>query len=306
MSQQSGEHDGPEPEAPARRGVFKSAKRRTVAMTVVFMLGLSVFLFPMVADAINAQSQSYSVSSYDDKMAKLPASERDAIRRTADARNEELAGATPRMSDPFPSGTASTPSSHVDMQKLDEAIGHLEIPQIDLDLPIFEGDHEAVLQRGVGHIPNSSYPVGGTTTHSVLTGHRGQPTATLFRNLDALALGDVFFVHTLGQVMAYRVVIVETVLPTQFEKLRIVKGRDLVTLVTCTPYMINSHRLLVTGERIPYTEDLRPAAPVVPTPVRGWLSQWGPLLIGLVSAAVLTVGFGWFRRRRALSRGGLS
>lgn len=288
------------------RGTYAAQRRQTGdpptrgnrLLVGVFLLGLAVFLFPMVADAINAQTHTYSVRSYDERVAQLSEAERTAIQRSAEARNQELAGATPSISDPFPSASAGPEGvSHIDLRTLDEAIGHLEVPAIDLDLPVFEGDGEDVLQRGIGHIPNSSLPVGGDTTHSVLTAHRGLPTSTLFRNLDQVVVGDTFFVHTLGNTLAYRVVAIDIVLPSRFDVLRIQKGRDLVTLITCTPYMVNSHRLLVTGERIPYTEDLRPASPGLPTPVRGWLDEWGAWLLVLIAGTAF-----WFivrsRRRR--------
>ena len=134
-------------------------------------------------------------------------------------------------------------------------MGSLEIPVIDVRLPIYHGVSDDVLQRGVGHMSNSSLPVGGLGTHAALTGHRGLPSAELFRHLDEVQLGDVFYIHTLDDTLAYKVDDVRIVLPTAVDWLQIDTDKDYVTLITCDPYMINTHRLLVRGERIPYDED---------------------------------------------------
>lgn len=277
----------------------KDRDTRAWAMRAIFLLGAALFLFPMVADAINARTQTYAISSYEDEVAGLSAAQKRALLQSAVAHNQQLAAATPQLADPFPAGdtaagSAEAPFSHVDLRTLDKAIGHLEIPRLALHLPIFEGTGALVLERGVGHIPNSSLPVGGQTTHAVLTAHRGQPTATLFRNLDKLQLGDQFLVHSLGETLAYRVTAIDVVTPADFQKLRIEPGRDLVTLVTCTPYMINSHRLLVTGERVPY----QPAAEtaVIPRATQFWLREWGPWIAGLAAAAALLTAARWRRR----------
>ena len=139
--------------------------------------------------------------------------------------------------------------SYLDLVDVGESIGFIEIPKIDVYLPIYSGTNEDVLQKGVGHLAESSYPIGGTSTHSVLTGHRGLPSAVLFTDLDKLEEGDVFYLHVLDEVLAYKVDQIKVVLPEETQDIGIVEGKDYCTLVTCTPYAINTHRLLVRGER---------------------------------------------------------
>ncbi len=133
-------------------------------------------------------------------------------------------------------------------------MGYIQIPKIGVELPIYHGTSEAVLQAGVGHFWGTSLPVGGETSHTVLTGHRGLSTKTLFTNLDKLDIGDVFYIRVLDETLAYQVDQILTVLPEETDALGIESGQDLATLVTCTPYAINTHRLLVRGHRIPYEE----------------------------------------------------
>lgn len=142
--------------------------------------------------------------------------------------------------------------SYLDLVDVGESIGFIEIPKIDVYLPIYSGTGEDVLQKGVGHLAESSYPIGGTSTHSVLTGHRGLPSAVLFTDLDKLEEGDVFYLHVLDEVLAYKVDQIKVVLPEETQDIGIVEGKDYCTLVTCTPYAINTHRLLVRGERTEY------------------------------------------------------
>lgn len=138
------------------------------------------------------------------------------------------------------------------MLEVAEMIGHVEIPRIDQDLPIYAGTSEDVLQKGVGHLEGTSLPVGGNSTHSVLTAHSGLPEATLFTNLKELEIGDKFYIHNIEGVMAYQVDQVKIIEPSDFSELMVAPGHDYVTLLTCTPIMINTHRLLVRGHRVPY------------------------------------------------------
>ncbi|EGL35415.1 sortase family protein [Parvimonas sp. oral taxon 110 str. F0139] len=139
------------------------------------------------------------------------------------------------------------------MLQVGELIGHVEIPKIDENLPIYAGTSEDILQKGAGHLEGSSLPVGGEGTHSVITAHRGLPTAALFTKLDKLQKGDVFFIHNIQTVLAYEVDQILVVEPSDFSPILVESGKDYVTLLTCTPYMVNSHRLLVRGHRIEYT-----------------------------------------------------
>ena len=139
------------------------------------------------------------------------------------------------------------------MLGLGESLGYITIPKIDVELPIYEGTNDDVLSQGVGHMEQSSYPLGGESTHCVLTGHRGLPSAVLFTDLDQLVIGDCFYLHILDEILAYEVDQIKVVEPNESGDLEIIKGEDYCTLVTCTPYAINTHRMLVRGKRTEYT-----------------------------------------------------
>ena len=147
---------------------------------------------------------------------------------------------------------ADTGTSYVDLMDVGESLGYIKIPKIDVNLPIYEGTSDEVLLKGVGHLEGSSYPLGGDSTHSVLTGHRGLAEAVLFTDLDKMQEGDKFYLHVMDEVLAYQVDQVKVVEPEHTEDLEIIPGGDYCTLVTCTPYAINTHRMLVRGVRVPY------------------------------------------------------
>lgn len=146
-------------------------------------------------------------------------------------------------------------ADYEDMLAVTDSIGFLEIPKLDIYLPIYHGVEEHSLRRGVGHMPQTSLPVGGKSTHCVLSGHTGLPTAKIFTNLDQMEAGDMFFIHVLDEILAYKVDQILTVLPEDTKDIQIVEGKDYVTLVTCVPYGVNSHRLLVRGERTEYNPE---------------------------------------------------
>ena len=182
-------------------------------------------------------------------------------------------------------------------------MGYVEIPKIDVNLPIYHGTSEEVLQKGIGHLVGSSLPIGGEGFHSVLTGHSGLAGAKLFSDLDQLVPGDTFFLHILGETLAYEVTEINTVLPYETELLLAVPGEDLCTLVTCTPYGVNSHRLLVRGSRVPYEKAMEEA---LETPKETVRSTWKEnylrgLAIGggsALGAVLLGLAIAWLRRRK--------
>ena len=169
--------------------------------------------------------------------------------------NENLSGDP--VHDPFVFGSGyALPENYKEVLNLSEdgIMGYIQIPKILVDLPIYHGTSEEVLEKGVGHIQNTSVPIGGNSTHSVLTGHTGLPNAELFTRLDELVVGDIFYIHVLNEILTYKVYEIKVVLPDNIDELRITSGEDLVTLVTCTPYGVNSHRLLVKAERVEYED----------------------------------------------------
>lgn len=215
-----------------------------ILSVVIFLSGLAIFLYPFISDMINKRYASQVITDFDETIANMDEEEIDVIKAAADEYNEQLKKAVA-------TGEESK-ISYKDISGQDKVIGYIVIPKIDVNLPIYTGTNPEVLTKGVGHMENSSYPLGGIGTHSVLTGHRGLPSAVLFTDLDKLAIGDEFYLHVLNEILAYRIDKVKVVEPYDDSDISIIDGRDLCTLVTCTPYAINSHRLLVRGTRVEY------------------------------------------------------
>lgn len=227
----------------------KPSKRTitTVALVAVFLVGLSLLLYPTVSDWWNSMHQSRAITGYAESVADLDAETYDALLAEARAYNETLIGKENRF-------TMSDEERQEYEQLLSvngtNVIGTIEIDKINCSLPIYHGSDDAVLQVGVGHLEGSSLPVGGSSTHTVITGHRGLPSAKLFTDLDELEIGDTFTITVLDEVLTYEVDQIRIVEPTDLSDLAIEEGQDLCTLVTCTPYGINTHRLLVRGHRV--------------------------------------------------------
>ena len=217
----------------------------------------------------------------------------DELLAQAQAYNRQLAdaasGKAPLSDD---NGNPVTPENYWDLLNLNAAgmMAYITIPCLDTTIPIYHGTEEAVLQVGVGHLQNTSLPVGGESTHAALSGHRGLPTASLFTDLDQMQMGDQFYIKVLDRTLAYEVDQILTVLPTEMDALAIEPGQDYVTLITCTPYGINSHRLLVRGHRVPYDPQTAAAKQEAP---RSWFQrlpmQYRHLLIGLGVVLVIVV-----------------
>lgn len=221
-----------------------------IAIGCVLILGVCVLLYPVVSAILSKMTQSAVISNYQNAVENLSDKTIEKMKADAQKYNENLFGAV--LSDPFSAGKGLD-TSYVKLLSVGEVMGYLEIPKINVYLPVFHGSTQEVLQKGVGHLPNTSLPIGGKSTHAVLTGHRGLPSATLFTDLDQLVNGDVFYVHILDDVLAYQVDQIKVVEPADTAGLAIKQGEDYVTLVTCTPYGINTQRLLIRGTRIPYT-----------------------------------------------------
>ncbi|MDD6021193.1 MAG: class C sortase [Oscillospiraceae bacterium] len=222
-------------------------KITTVILVLILLVGLCIMLYPIVSNYWNSLHQSRVITDYAEHVSKLDKSDYDKILASAHQYNKELAS----------KGVAYKldASQQADYEKqLDAAgtgiMGYIEIPKINCSLAIYHGTSDAVLQIGVGHIEGTSLPVGGIGTHCVVSGHRGLPSAKLFTNLDNLEVGDVFMMRILNETLTYEVDQVLIVLPSDTEALSIDPKKDYCTLVTCTPYAVNTHRLLVRGHRI--------------------------------------------------------
>lgn len=228
-------------------------KKRLIdlSLILVFLIGLSLLLYPTVSDWWNSFHQTRAIAGYSDMVAGLDDDAYQAIWDSAAAYNTALAGQTTHWI-----------LSDAEQEEYENQLnvggtgimGYIEIPKIDCSLPIYHGTDASVLQIAIGHIAGSSLPVGGESTHAVLSGHRGLPSAKLFTNLDQLEVGDTFMIQVLDETLTYEVDQILIVLPDELEELAIVEGQDLCTLVTCTPYGVNSHRLLVRGHRIANVE----------------------------------------------------
>ena len=222
----------------------------TIILILIFLVGLSVMLYPSVSDAVNRKHQSRAVAGYAEEVEQLSDPDYQTYFDAADAYNRQL-NTTPNAfyKPDLVSGYAQT----LDISGTG-IMGYITIPKISVELPIYHGTDEGVLQVAAGHLEGSSLPVGGAGTHAVISAHRGLPSAKLFTNLDELEVGDRFTITVLNRVLTYEVDQISIVLPTEIDQLLPTEGMDYVTLMTCTPYGINTHRLLVRGKRVETTE----------------------------------------------------
>lgn len=231
---------------------MKKKNLSTIALVLVFFVGLSVLLYPTISDYWNSLHQSQAIATYADSVAEMDEQDYEEMWNAAQEYNEKL----------FETGhgLGLKKKEKKEYNNLLNVSGtgimsYIEIPKIKCSLPIYHGTDEGVLQIAIGHIEGSSLPVGGVNTHCVLSGHRGLPSAKLFSNLDKLEEGDIFMIRTLDQTLTYEVDQIRIVLPDEVDDLKIEEGEDLCTLVTCTPYGINTHRLLVRGHRVANREE---------------------------------------------------
>ena len=279
------------------------------------MLAIGVILYPLIANYLSEKNRSLIETQYTEAIKQMDTSALDAARAAASAYNETLLTVPDK---PFTKDALIKASESYDTLlnvREDGIMGYVEIPVIGVNLPIYHGTKESTLDRGVGHLLGSSLPVGGTGSHCVLTGHSGLAGQKMFSDLNLIKAGDVFFLRVLGQTLAYRVTDIYTVLPEDTDKLTIDTGRDLCTLVTCTPYGVNSHRLLLRGERTEYEEAINVIEDAEFTPVEE--STWGDeyrhgLIFGGLTVAGIGVCYGGYkavvharrpkRRRHAMRR----
>ena len=230
----------------------KKGNFTTFILVLILLTGLSLLLYPSVSNYWNSLHQTKAIAKYAEDVVNLDNDTYDQLWQDAASYNQSLL-------------TRSNPYLLSDEQKAEYdrlldvsglgVMGYIEIPSIDCSLPIYHGTDEAILQIAVGHIEGTSLPVGGSGTHCVLSGHRGLPSARLFTDLDKMVIGDTFLMRVLDETLTYEVDQIRIVLPYEMDDLEIEEGKDYCTLVTCTPYGINSHRLLVRGHRIENQEE---------------------------------------------------
>ena len=290
----------------------KNKKKNYIGLGLLFLIGLSILLYPMVSDAWNRYRDSLLISDYSSSVSSDENAEKiDSMWKAAQEYNEQIKqesvpdafsvrdGQTDStyesLEDPFEAGIKQENTEYESLLNMggNGVMGYVEIPVIDVSIPIYHYTTDESLEKGAGHLFGSSLPVGGKSTHCILSAHRGLPSAKLFTDLNLVEEGDVFYLHVLGKTLAYEVDQILTVLPEQTESLGITDGDDYVTLVTCTPYAVNTHRLLVRGHRVP----MKAAKAVQKTEkkVTGITNPTLPMLalcvvIGIVIAVILVAG----------------
>ena len=222
------------------------ARKTVIFLTLGFLIGISVLLYPAFSNYWNSKTQSRAIVNYESVLEHLEPEDYTAIFQTAHDYNKAL------FATDFPLSDYQNVPGYYEALKVEgtNIMGYLKIDKIGVELPIYHGTSDEVLNIGVGHLEGTSLPVGGESTHSVMSAHRGLPSAKLFTDLDRLEMGDTFQVTVLDQVLTYQVDMVKVIMPHEYGDLLIQEGMDYCTLFTCTPYGINTHRLLVRGIRI--------------------------------------------------------
>ena len=226
---------------------MKKDRSTTPLLVLIFVFGLGLLLYPSISNYWNSMHQSRAITGYSEAVSSISAEEYTACLEAARTYNRRI---PLRMNAFTPTDEEAAEYATLLDFSGDGVMGYIEIPAIDVHLPVYHGTSDAVLQVAVGHLDWTALPVGGESTHCVLSGHRGLPSAKLFTRLDKLVVGDRFMIRVLNEVLTYEVDQILIVEPQDVKDLKIVEGQDLCTLVTCTPYGINSHRLLVRGHRV--------------------------------------------------------
>ena len=266
----------------------------TICAAVLFLTALGLTLYPLISNYVNQKYASEIQTAYQELIQQTDDSVLQEAKQRAVSYNLAI---TPGTADAYSEESLSSATENYDNQ-LDIAgngiMGYVEIPKIQVNLPIYHGTDAEVLDRGVGHLLGSSLPVGGENTHTILSGHSGMASQKMFTDLEQLTQGDVFYLNVLNETLAYQVTEINTVLPYETDLLGIVPGEDLCTLVTCTPYGINTHRLLVRGSRIPYEEalTLEEQSVAVEMVESTWEQNYAKgIIIGVVIALLLILLF---------------
>ena len=256
---------------------------------------LGLMLYPLVGELVSEKYHSDVETTYTAAIEDTDAAELTAQREAAEQYNAMLSG-TASISE----GEASaSPLPYAEQLTVGGVMCYIDIPKINVYLPVQHGTDADTLEKSVGHVVGTSLPVGGSSTHAVLSAHSGMASSKLFSDIDQLTEGDTFYIHVLGDTLAYKVDAIHTVLPTDTSLLQIADGKDLVTLVTCTPFGINTHRLLVRGHRIPYIPEQATTAAAEKPAASSWMRHYlTGLGIGLGAVAVAGSGYFLMRRKR--------
>lgn len=235
---------------------MKKRYRNSNLMNILlFVCGLLMCLYPFISGIYTSYTQSQLIQTYEDNSSSLSENQiNEEIQKAIDYNNSLYQ----KQLNPFNNNAISL-KAYNDILNISDSsiIGSIEIPVIDVNMPIYHGTSETILSKGAGHMEETSFPIGGENTHSVITGHRGLPSSKLFTRLDELQKNDLFYINVLNQTIAYEIDKISIVTPNNIDSINIESGKDLVTLITCTPYGLNTHRLLVTGHRIPFEKEVK-------------------------------------------------
>ena len=256
------------------------------------VVALELLLYPLVGELLSEKYHSDVETAYTAAIEDTDDAELTAQRQAAQQYNAMLANAT--ISE---GGASAPPLAYADQLTVGGVMAYIDIPKINVYLPVQHGTGAETLEKSVGHVVGTSLPVGGSSTHAVLSAHSGMASSKLFSDIDRLAEGDTFYIHVLGDTLAYEVDGINTVLPTDTSLLQIEEGKDFVTLVTCTPFGVNTHRLLVRGHRVPYVPEQKAETAEAQKATSSWMQHYLTGL-GIGLGAVAVVGGAYFLVRR--------
>ena len=267
--------------------------KRWILAAACGVAALGLMLYPLAGELVSEKYHSDVETTYTAAIEDTDAAELTAQREAAEQYNAMLSGAATITK----GGASAPPLPYAEQLTVGGVICYIDIPKINVYLPVQHGTGAETLEKSVGHVVGTSLPVGGSSTHAVLSAHSGLASSKLFSDIDQLAVGDTFYIHVLGEALAYRVDAINTVLPTDTHLLQIEDGKDYVTLVTCTPFGVNTHRLIVRGYRVPYVPEQEATAAAEKPAASSWTQHYFTgLSIGLGVVAV--VGGGYFLVRR--------
>ncbi|MDU1022738.1 MAG: class C sortase [Peptoniphilus harei] len=257
---------------------------------LIFILGLLIATYPIISNYYYTIDNNNQIAEFNEAVAQMPSKEVLERIELAKAYNDTLDPS--RLADPYTEREKKGVENYARMLEVREKIGYIDIPKIGQQIPVYAGTSEDVLQHACGHLEGTSLPIGGKDTHAVITAHRGLPQVKLFRDLDKMEVGDLFFFTNVKETLAYKVDQILVVEPWNFEPVLVVEGKDLMTLLTCTPYMINSQRLLVRGHRVPYVPEVKEEIE------RAKFNYKSLIVPGLILAIVMLIIYLYIRHRR--------
>lgn len=257
---------------------------------LIFILGLLIATYPIISNYYYTIDNNNQIAEFNEAVAEMPSKEVLERIELAKAYNDTLDPS--RLADPYTEREKKGVENYARMLEVREKIGYIDIPKINQQIPVYAGTSEDVLQHACGHLEGTSLPIGGKDTHAVITAHRGLPQVKLFRDLDKMEVGDLFFFTNVKETLAYKVDQILVVEPWDFEPVLVVEGKDLMTLLTCTPYMINSHRLLVRGHRVPYVPEVKEEIE------RAKFNYKSLIVPSLILAIVMLIIYLYIRHRR--------